>query len=681
MALQKLQFRPGVNRESTTLANEGGFFDCEKIRFRSGSAEKLGGWDTDAGSTDSTLKPPVNLAPLKPPSYWGTARSMWNWITLSGYNLLALGTNLKYYIQNGTGGTFYDITPLRQTTSAGDVSFSASSGSRSLLVTDAAHGAQAGDFVTFSGALSLGGSITSTVLNAEFQVVSVPSNSQYIVAAGVSATAADSGNGGSSTVGRYQVVSGGEAYSQSVGWGAGGWSGVNTGATPTGWGSPSTAGLDIGVQLRLWSQRNFGENLVLCLRGGSLFFWAENVAPNIYNRAQLLGPNSSIVVKNTTGAGTTTVVTDSACPSVANFVTVSDASRFVLAFGCNDYGSTLLTPMLIRWSDQESFATWLPSATNQAGSYTLSSGSSIISAIQTRQEILVYTDAAVYSMQYLGAPFVWGFQLLGDNISIMGPNAVITANNITYWMGIDKFYMYSGRVETLPCTVRQYVFDDINTSQQYQFFAGTNEAYNEVWWYYCSITGDSGLGTKANPNVKIDRYVIYNHLERTWYYGTLNRTAWLDSALRTEPMAAGYNGQLIYHESGVDDGTTSPPSPIVSFVQSSDFDIGDGHNFGFAWRIIPDISFDGSSVAAPEATFTIRPRQNPGAKYGVDNIPRVISTQNYQQKGSYKVQSFTQIVFIRARGRQLALAVGSSALGVQWQLGVPRLDVRPDGQR
>jgi hypothetical protein len=342
----------------------------------------------------------------------------------------------------------------------------------------------------------------------------------------------------------------------------------------------------------------------------------------------------------------------------------------VIAFGCNDYGVAQLDPLLIRWSDQEDYATWAPSATNQAGSYRLSTGSSIVAQLQTRQEILVWTDAALYSMQYLGPPYVWGFQIMGSNISIAGPNTVATAANITYWMGLDKFYMYTGRVETLYCPLRQYIFGDINLQQQYQFFASTNEGFNEVWWFYCS----------ANSTT-IDRYVVYNHLEKIWMYGNLARTAWVDSALRDFPTATGYNGQLIYHEDGVNDATTNPPSPISCFIQSADFNIGDGHNYGFVWRMIPDITFDGSFVNNPTVTFTMKPRQNPGANYSAAPSPEVISAQNYQGQRNYIVQQFTEIIYTRVRGRQMAFRVSSDGLGVQWQLGVPSVDVRPDGRR
>lgn len=647
MPLQKLQFRPGINRESTTLANEGGWFESDKIRFRSGSPEKIGGWVSDTGTTTSALKPPAG-------SWWGVARELWNWITLSGYNLLGVGTNLKYYIQNGVGGAFYDITPIRSTTTAGEPTFAATTASKVLTVTDNGHGADVGDFVTFTGAVSLGGVITATVLNAEFQITSIVSNNVYTVVSPVAANSSDTGNGGSAVVAAYQITTGSDVASVSVGWGTGGWGGINTGYASTGWGSSAPAGLGFGVQLRLWSQSNYGQDLVFNPRGGALYYWAVNANPNIFDRG--------------------VQITSTNAPTVCNYVMVSDASRFVISFGVNDYagspGATTQNPMLIRWSDQQNYTSWTPAITNQAGSYTLSHGSSIITAMQARQEILVWTDAAVYSMQYLGPPYVWGFQLLADNISIAGPNVASTASNIMYWMGTDKFYMYSGRVETLPCSLRSYIFNDINMNQSSQFFSVTNEGFNEIWWYYCS----------ANSPV-VDRYVVYNHLERIWYYGTMGRSSALDSPLRTKPMATTYSSQLMYHESGVDDGTTNPPSPIVAYVQSSDFDIGDGHNFGFVWRLIPDVTFDGSTVSAPALNFTVRPRQFPGTAYGNVNNPAVISSISYAGQRTYNVQQFTEQVYVRIRGRQMAFKVISDTLGTAWQLGVPRIEIRPDGRR
>jgi hypothetical protein len=720
MPLQKLQLKPGVNRESTTLANEGTWFEMDKVRFRSGYPEKLGGWNRDTGTYFNNG---TSLAPTTG-SFWGTCRALWNWVTLAGYNLMGLGTHLKYYIQQSNGGNFYDVTPIRYTSTVAANAFTTTNGLTTVIVNDAGYGAKNGDFVTISGVGGAVNGIPASALNKEFRITYIDSATYSIT---VSSPATSSGTTGAATF-AYQLSIGEEIFTTLTGWGAGGWGGTTTisatttlngalndsattitvasttgfaasgaigidgeyitysGVTPTtftgctrgvgstavshadgatvnqysnatGWGQSATSG--VAAQLRLWSQTNYGQDLIINPRGGALYLWAVNANPLIYDRAGLLSSTSSGIYQ-----------TDSGCPSIANAVTVSDSSRFVIAFGCNDYGSATLDPLLVRWSDQEDYATWTPAATNQAGSYRLSTGSSIVAHQQTRQEILVWTDAAIYSMQYLGAPFVWGFQVLGYNTSIAGPNAAATASNITYWMGLDKFYMYSGRVETLYCPLRQYIFGDINLQQQYQFFAGTNEGYNEIWWFYCS----------ANSTV-VDRYVIYNHLERIWSYGNLSRTAWLDTPLRDFPSAAGYGGNLIYHENGVDDGATNPPSPISSYIQCADFNIGDGQNYGFVWRMIPDITFDGSYVNNPQVTFTLRPRQNPGANYSAAATPTVTSTQNYQGQRNYTVQQFTQIVYTRIRGRQMAFKVSSDGLGVNWQLGVPAIDIRPDGRR
>jgi len=715
--LQKLLLRPGVSRESTTLANEGTWFEMDKVRFRSGMPEKLGGWTTDAGVPLTGLMPPTG-------SYWGVARSLWNWVTLAGYNLLGVGTNLKYYIQASVGGTFYDITPIRDTNAIASNAFTTVTGSTTVTCNDATHGANTGDFVTISGVVGAVNGIPASALNQEFRITVVNSATYTIT---VSAPATSTGTAGAATF-AYQVFVGTEIYEVVTGWGAGGFGGARapssttalngalnssattitvvsttgfaasgaigidaeyitySGITPTtftgctrgvgstaashadtapvlqfsgatGWGQSASSG--VVSQLRLWSQTNYGQDLVLNPRGGGLYLWKVNANPLLYDRAVLLSSTSPAPY-----------TTDTSCPTVASAVTVSDASRFVIAFGCNDYGSAVQDPLLVRWSDQENYALWAPGITNQAGSYRLSTGSSIVAHQQSRQEILVWTDAALYSMQYLGPPYIWGFQILGDNISIAGPNARATAANITYWMGLDKFYMYSGRVETLACPLRQYIFGNINLQQQYQFFASTNEGFNEIWWFYCS----------ANSTV-IDRYVVYNHLERIWSYGNLARTAWLDTPLREHPTAAGYGGQIIYHEDGVDDGTTNPPSPISSFIQSADANIGDGHNYGFVWRMIPDITFDGSTVDKPSVTMTLKPRQNPGSAYSAAASPTVASTQNYSGQRNYTVQQFTEIVYVRVRGRQMAFKISSEDLGVQWQLGVPSIDLRPDGRR
>jgi hypothetical protein len=716
MPLQKLQLRPGVNRESTTLANEGGWFECDKIRFRSGYPQKIGGW-----------------APLSSSTYLGVARSLWNWVTLRGYNLLGVGTNLKYYVESG--GVYNDITPIRVTTTLPNNPFTTLNTFPTVTVNAPGHGANNGDYVTFSGATAVGG----LDLNNEYVITYIDSNS-YSITASSNATSTATG-GGAAVSAAYQLNSGNSTVTYQTGWGAGLWGGyafgtatttlngtinssattvvvtsttgfaaagriligselitysgktgtdftgctrgalgttaaahttgviVTDAATFTGWGqSVSTTTYS---QIRLWSEANFGEYLLINPSNGPIYLWIPNynVSGNLTftNRAELL---------SSSGAGA--YDTDADCPTIASFIAVSDSSRFVIAFGVNGYTTdpnpTQQDPMLIRWSDQESYQVWTPAITNQAGSFRLSSGSYIVAQQQTRQEILVWTDAALYSMQYLGPPFVWGFNILADNISIISPNAVATANNVTYWMGLDKFYAYSGRVETLPCSLRQFVFGDINTTQSSQFFAGTNEGYSEVWWYYCS----------ANSTV-IDRYVIYNYLDQVWYYGTLGRTAWLDSPLRSFPMAATYSNNIVFHEDGVDDITTTGNIlPITSYIQSSDFDIGDGHDYGFVWRMIPDITFDGSTTPAPntpQVVFSLRPRYNPGAPYGTADTPTVTSDQSYANQRNYTVQEFTEIVYTRLRGRQMAFKISSDTVGTQWQLGVPRIDIRPDGRR
>jgi hypothetical protein len=652
MPLQKLRLQPGVNREATSSTNEGTWFEMDKVRFRSGMPEKLGGWVADKGTNKGLLAPPAG-------QYWGVARSLWNWVTLKGSNLLGIGTNLKYYIQDSVDGNYYDVTPLRDTRNVAMGAFTTTNGSTTVIVNDAGYAGETGDFVTISGVTGAVNGIPASALNTEFRLTRIDSATYSIE---VSAPATSSGTAGAADF-EYQIPVGPDIYTVATGWGAGGWGGVTGSLPPTGWGQAAATG--VGVQMRLWSQANFGEFLISNVRGGALYMWVPAASPNTFFRAQILSPTNT----NTQDA-VAYWQTDADCPTVANYVMTSDSSRFVIAFGANDYGSSVQDPLLVRWSDQEDYAVWSPAVTNQAGSFRLSQGSEIVTAIQARQEILVWTDSALYSMQYQGPPYVWGFQPMDNNISIAGPNAAATASNMTFWMGVDKFYMYNGRVQTLPCALRQYIFGDINLTQAYQIYAGTNERYNEVWWFYCS----------AESNV-VDKYVIYNYLENTWMYGNLSRTAWLDSAIRDFPIAAGYGGQIIYHENGVDDGTTNPPSPISCFVQSADIDIGDGHNFGFLWRVIPDLSFDGSFVNNPEVTFSIRPKMAPGANYTATFEPAVVSTQNYQNQRNYTVQQFTQIVYTRVRGRQMAFRISSDGLGVQWQLGVPSLDVRPDGRR
>jgi hypothetical protein len=637
MPLQKLQFRPGVNREGTDYSNEGGWYACDKVRFRSGFPEKIGGWTR-----------------LSDNQYVGVCRSLWNWVTLDGSNLLGFGTSKKYYIENGT--FFNDITPIVHTSTnlgAPTGPFVATANSSSLTVVDASYAPNVGDYVTFSGCTSLGGNVTATVLNAEFTVTSSVNATAYTVTLPVTANASDTGGGGATVVANYQYPIGLDVAIVGTGWGASPWG-------AGGWGSAYSGGVQ--DQLRLWSNDNFGENLMLAPRGGPIFYWVAATGTSV--RALYLE-----TVATAEGYDGTFV------PNKTYQIIAGAIQRFAIAFGSNPYdptdSETTFDPLLVRWSDQENPYQWVPAVTNQSGEYRLNIGSYIMSAESTRQEILVWTDAAIYSMQYLGPPYIWGFQLLQDNISIMSPNASITVNNITYWMGVDKFFIYSGRVETLPCTIWQYIFDDINTDQGFQVVAGSNERYSEVWWFYCS----------QNSNV-IDKYVIYNYLERVWTYGTMSRTFWLDSPLREYPMAADTaNNRLLYHESAVDDVSGLTPVPISAYIQSSDFDIGDGHNFGFVWRILPDITFNGSSTNNPTVTMQVKPRRNSGTAYGTADDPDVISAQNYSSVSSYDIQQFTGQVYTRLRGRQLAFRIQSDGLGVAWQLGSPRIDIRNDGRR
>jgi hypothetical protein len=735
MSLQKLQFRPGLNREGTDYSNEGGWYDADKVRFRSGFPEKIGGWSRMANA-----------------QFLGLARSLWNWVTLAGANYLGVGTNIKYYVEQG--GTYNDITPVVYTSSpALNNCFVVTSGSNVVTVIDGQYSPGLGDYVTFSGANTVTGTnVTSTILNAEYEVASIVNSAAYRITVSVTANATANG-GGNTVVAAYQQPTGLNTFTLGTGWGTGPWpvTGITTSLTnpfatltgsnvvtvtqvahglsngnavifanatatggisapllntlfyPTvananaytitvqanatsnvaggggnviaytqtgtrGWGTGFTSG--IAQQLRLWTNDNYGQDLFIAPRGGSVYFWLptgsvypSNIAGGFGTRAQFLSVQS-------TAAG----YDGTRVPTATFQVLASAIQRFVICMGANPYdpttASTTFDPMLVRWSDQENPYEWVPAVTNQSGEFRLSNGSFIMGSRATRQEILVWTDSAIYSMQYLGPPYVWGFQILMDNISIMSPNSMITINNVTYWMGVDKFYMYSGRVETLPCSLWQYIFEDVNRDQAFQVFCGGNESYNEVWWFYCS-----------NGSNAVNKYVIYNYLERTWAYGTMARTAWLDSGIRQYPMAADYNSRMLFHESAVDDVSGTAPVPINAYIQSSDFDIGDGHNFGFVWRILPDINFNGSNVNNPYVTMKVKPRQNSGTPYGTADNPAVISGDDFATAPVYNIQEFTGQVYTRLRGRQLAFRIESTTLGVAWQLGSPRIDIRNDGRR
>jgi hypothetical protein len=704
MALKKLTLKSGVNKENTRYTTEGGWYVSDKVRFRQGTPEKIGGWVRISASI-----------------FQGVCRSLWNWVTLSSLNLIGVGTNLKFYIESG--GAYNDITPIRSTVTINNNPF-ALTGSTTVTVTDTAHGCYTNDFVTFTGAVdigSVGTNVTASVLNREFQVTVIDANTYTIViSVAPNATAiAGSPGGGAAVLAQYQLNTG-PAYAVAVtGWGGGPW-----GSGTWGVGAASVN------SIQLWSQNNFGEDLIYAPRGGGIYYWSAQIglassvftitiaSPGVLTVATNLR-NGTAVTLNTTGAlptglvvgtvyyvvgssGTTcnlsatfggaaitTTGTQSGtqsfsprginitqlggasdCPTIQNFIFVADTSRFVFAFGCNDYSSTVQDPMLIRWSDQESVTNWTPSATNQAGSIRLSHGSEIITCVQTRQEIVVWTDSSLYSLQYQGPPVVWSSQLLGDNISIIGPNAAVVASGVIYWMGVEKFYKYDGRTQTLRCDLRQHIFQDINLAQAQQVFAGTNEGFNEVWWFYCS----------ANSNA-VDLYVTYNYAEDVWAYGTLGRTAWLDSGLRDHPLAATYSYNLVNHEQGNDDNQTGTPAAISAVISSAEFDIDDGDHFGFVWRMLPDITFRGSDTTSPQVTMTLIPMQNSGSGY--NNPISVGGNQNatVTRTSTSVIEQFTGQVYVRVRGRQMIIQVESSQLGCSWQLGSPRIDIKQDGRR
>jgi hypothetical protein len=700
MALKKLRLKSGVNKENTRYTSENGWFISDKIRFRQGSPEKIGGWVRISAAV-----------------FQGVCRSLWNWVTLASINLIGVGTNLKFYIESG--GVYNDITPIRAISTINNNPFVATNGSATITVTDTAHGAFTGDFVTFSGAVSLGGNITATVLNANYQIT-VLTSSTYTFTATATANATDasgSPGGGAVVIAAYEIHAG-PAYAVAVnGWGGGPW-GSGT------WG----VGVNSFNSIQLWSQNNFGEDLIYAPRGGGIYYWSAQIgvtplsftvtiaSPGVLTVALR---NGTAVYLNTTGAlptglvvgtiyyvvgstgttcnlsltyggaaintsgtqsGTQTISPRgidivslggaSDCPTIQNLIFVADTSRFVFAFGCNDYSSTVQDPMLIRWSDQESVTNWTPSATNQAGSIRLSHGSEIITCVQTRQEIVVWTDSSLYSLQYQGPPAVWSSQLLGDNISIIGPNAAVVASGVVYWMGVDKFYKYDGRTQTLRCDLLRHIYQDINLAQSAQVFAGTNEGFNEVWWFYCSATSSA-----------IDLYTIYNYAEDVWSYGTLARTAWLDSGLRNYPLAATYSYNLVDHEQGNDDNVSGTPAAISAIIGSAEFDIDDGDHFGFVWRMLPDITFRGSDAASPQVTMSLIPMQNSGSGYNNPISVGGNSSATVTRTSTSVIEQFTGQVYVRVRGRQMIIQVESNQLGCAWQLGSPRIDIKQDGRR
>lgn len=685
MPLKKILFKPGVNKENTRYTNENGWYVSDKVRFRQGTPEKIGGW-----------------AQISTNTFLGVCRSLWNWVTLSYLNLMGVGTNLKYYIESG--GSYNDITPIRTTTTLGANPFTGN-GTTTVVVTATAHGAIDGDFVTFSGVTGT----YASLLNAEFQINYINSNSYSITTSSVVAAGA---TGGSAVSAQYQINTGPAIQTPLTGWGAGAWGSGS-------WG----IGVTSADSLRIWSANNWGEDLIFGPRGGPIYYWDATgglgvrgvdvntlggivtftiATPCVATFSVLLAEGTAVQFSTTgalpTGltAGTTYYLRNvdgatanlSATPTGAiidtsgsqsgvhsvsllvdvptkqNYIFVSDTSRFVLLFGTTDYGSAVLDPMLIRWGNQESVVDWVPSTLNQAGSVRLSHGSEIITAIQTRQEIVVFTDSSLYSLQYVGAPIVWASQLLGDNISIVSQNAAVVASGRVFWMGVDKFYVYDGRVQTLRCDLRRHVFSNINSSQYQQVFSGTSEGFNEVWWFYPS-----------SGSTAVDSYVVYNYAEDVWYYGTMGRTAWIDSGLRDYPIAATYSYNLVNHEQGIDDNETGTTQPIEAYIESAEFDIDDGQNFGFVWRMVPDLTFQGSTASTPQVTMTMYGMNGSGSGFNTE------ASKNVSQTSTATIEQFTNIIYTRIRGRQMIVKIRSDGLGTTWQLGAPRIDIRPDGRR
>jgi len=691
MPLNKIQLKPGVNRENTRYTNEGGWYESDKVRFRQGTPEKIGGWQRISTYT-----------------FLGICRSLWNWVTLGSLNLLGVGTNLKFYIESG--GVYNDITPIRAEYTLTNPF--TPNGTTTILVTDANGGFINNDYVTFYGGTAVGGQ----TITGEYQITYI-SNSTYNITISAAATAGAAAGGTVYAV--YQVNTGPSYAAPLTGWGASTW-----GSGTWGIGTASTDAL------RIWNQVNWGQNLVYGPRGAALYYWDASIgvtspqvtmtiaSPCVVTATVSLADGTPITFSttgalptglvpgvtyytkyvtattfnlaatsggvsiNTSGSqsGTQTISSrgillssltgaDGYTPLYQNTFTVSDASRFLIVFGTNDYGSTILDPMLIRWSDQESLTTWYPAVTNQAGSVRLSHGSKIVTTLQSRQEILVWTDQALYSLQYLGPPYVWSTQILADNISIASPNAAAIASGVTYWMGVDKFYKYDGRIQTLRCDLLRYIYSDINPLQYDQVFASTNEGFTEVWFFYCSSSSNT-----------IDRYAIYNYAEDIWQYGTMARTAWLDTGLRNYPLAATYNYNIVNQEYGVDDNETGTTLPIEATITSAQFDIGDGHNFAFVYRMIPDMTFRGSTGGTtPQVTMYLQGLNNSGS--GLTQSGNANVTYTGTAPSVINIDEFTGQLYIRIRGRQMQMKITSNTIGTQWQLGAPRIDIRPDGRR
>ena len=628
MPLTKLQFRPGINRDVTSYSNEGGWVDCDRVRFRLGYPEIIGGWEKYSEER-----------------YIGTARGLFNWSALDGSNLLGLGTEVKYYIEEGQ--QFYDVTPIRKT-STNSVTFAATNGSSTITVTDSNHGAVVSDHVTITDAVSLGGNITAAVLNQEYQITSIPTSNTYTFeakdtsGATVTANASDSGNGGSNADGEYQINSGLANGVGGTGWGAGTW-GRGT------WGSAASVG--VTTQLRLWSHDNFGENLIINPRDGGIFLWTKG--DGFSTRAREIG---------TIGGANQT-------PTIAKQILVSDVDRHVIAFGTNPVGSSTQDPLLIRFSDQENALDWEPTATNTAGDLRIGTGSQFVKAIETKREIVIFTNSSIHSMQFIGSPFTFGIQPLASNITIMGPNAAVAVEDAVFWMGKQNFYLYDGKTQQLPCSVTEHVFFDFDFDQFEKVFAGIISEFSEVIWFYPSNTNSlANGGTGEN-----DRYVIYNYSENIWYYGDLGRTAFIDRGIRDFPIGA-EDTYLYNHESGyTDDGAA-----LVASIESSPIDMGEGDQFTFIRRIIPDFTFTGSTNTDPTVNVTLQSNNFPGGNYLQSEIAQIDRTAT---STTVPFEQYTDKADVRLRGRAFSIKVDSSSVGTRWRLGSPRVDMRADGRR
>ena len=715
MPLNKLIFQPGISSDITPYSNEGGFVDGDKIRFRLGTPEKIGGWSKYSTST-----------------YEGSARRLVNWVALDGSDFLGIGTHLKYYIEEGQ--LFNDITPIRNTTSAGDVTFSATNGSATITVIDPAHGANENDFVTFSGAATLGGTITAAILNAEFKIASLISSNSYTITSSVAANGSDTGNGGGSIVGTYQINTGLDVTVGGTGWGAGQWSGTTSGALATqlaealdasetaidvdsssgivatdlilidnelitvgtlssntlgtgggpsargasgttaathadntlvrlaagnedssndfvGWGNASSLTVS-GAQIRLWSHDNFGEDLIINPRDSGLFYWDKTSGTSA--RAIEL-------------SATTLFSGERSVPTVAKQIMVSDSDRHVIAFGCDGLGASLTStqgngiqdPLLIRFSSQENPVDWFPTTTNTAGDIRLGGGSEFVQAVETKEQILVFTNKSLHSMRFIGPPFTFGIKELSKNITIMSPASAVAVDDSVFWMGVDTFYMYTGQTQQIPCSVKDKVFLDFNFDERDKVHAGVNSEFSEITWFYPSAS-----------SVEIDKYITYNYLENIWYFGSLARQAWLDRGIRNLPVATG--GQYLYnHEVGFDDDG----SAMTAFVESAPMALGDAGRMAFLNRIIPDINFSGSTSINPSVDFTVKARTYSGSGFTQTD------TDTTQRSATSPVEAYTEKLDLRVRGRTFALRVESTTVGTKFKLGTPQVNVVPDGRR